>query len=437
MQFRALLLVALAACGGSAAPATAQRPAQRPTPVPRPERPVDQAAADGVAAAVRAHEALVSISVVPADSARVGKAAIDALSAALAVPAPEVAWSGDAERDRALLGEAAGDLARRATRPAPADLPLVVARAMAAAAADPHVFALDNTGMAGLLAATSGLPHVQLGFAAHRSGEAWVVSEVFPGGAAEKKGLAPGTELAATGFDWGRDFIQHVGAPEGEVVELPGGLALELSRVSMPIVEHRVLPGRVGVLRVHAFTGTADAARDAGALVAAALADLDRKKVSRLVIDLRENMGGNPVPVVSQLVAGDPIVWMSRPGEDPQPMARDRPFSKRKRHIAVVINDQTYSAAEMAALALRELAGARLFGQPTAGALTIPNPAELPTRVLLFYPAALALGPRSLKSPDGRRVAPDETIPNTSGADVRAGRDAQLDAAVAWVVKQR
>ena len=65
------------------------------------------------------------------------------------------------------------------------------------------------------------------------------------------------------------------------------------------------------------------------------------------------------------------------------------------------------------------------------------NPAELPTRVLLFYPAALALGPRSVKSPDGRRVAPDETIPNTSGADVRAGRDAQLDAAVAWVVKQR
>ncbi|HUS64137.1 MAG TPA: S41 family peptidase [Kofleriaceae bacterium] len=437
MEFRALLLVALAACGGSAAPATAHRDAPRPTPAPRPERPVDQAAADGVAAAVRAHEALVSTSVVPADSARVGEAALDALAAALAVAAPDVAWSGDAERDRALLGEAAGDLARRATRPAPSDLPLVVARAMAAAAGDPHVFALDNTGMAGLLAATSGLPHVQLGFAAHRSGDVWVVSEVFAGSAADKAGLAPGTEFAATGFDWGRDFIRHIGAREGEVIELPGGLALELARVSMPIVEHRVLPGRVGVLRVHAFTGTADAARDAGALVASALEDLDRKKVTRLVIDLRENMGGNPVPVVSILAAGDPVVWMARPGEDPQPMSRDRAFAKRKRHIAIVVNEQTYSAAEMAALALRELGGARVFGQPTAGALTVPTPAELPTGVLLFYPGALALGPRSLKSPDGRRVAPDETIPNTSGADVRAGRDAQLDAAVAWVMKQR
>jgi C-terminal processing protease CtpA/Prc len=308
---------------------------------------------------------------------------------------------------------------------------------MAEAAADPHAFAVDNTGMAALLAATTGLPYAQLGFTAHRSGDAWVIASVLPGSGAEKHGLVAGAELSGPGFDWGRAFVRHLGARDGETVELPGGPAIELTSASAPIVEHRLLPRGVGLVRIHAFTATADASRDAAALVAAALADLDRKKVTRLVLDLRENLGGNPVPVTSLLVAGDPILWMSRPGEDPQPMARDRALAKRRRHIAVVINEQTYSAAEMAALALRELAGARVFGQATAGALTLPAPAELPTGVLLFYPGALVLGPRSLQSPEGRRVTPDETIPNTSGADIAAGRDAQLDAAVAWVVKQR
>jgi C-terminal processing protease CtpA/Prc len=450
MSSRALLIAALTACGGSTStshapgttPATGTQPADK-------ARAADPIASVAITAAVRAHEALVSTSVVPADSARVSTAALAALAAALGRPAPEVTWSGDAERDRGLLAERGRALAAEATAAAPADLSLRVARAMALAAGDPHVFALASGGIAGLLAATTGLPYVGLGFAAHRAGKDWVVSEVYPGGAAERARLARGAVIRSIdghAFDYAVAFVDTVGAREGRTVTLevvapgsraPATLALALTQVQPPLVEPRILPGLVGLLRIHSFASSADATADTGAQVTAALTSFDRQRVSRLVIDLRDNLGGNPVPVASLLAAGDPLMWMQRPGEDPRPLARDRARWKRQRPIAVVVNEQTTSAAEMTALALRELAGARIVGQPTAGALTFPNQIELPDGVLLFYPDTLTLGARSLEAPGGRRVRPDDLVANRTAADYAAGRDAQLDAAVDWVVKQK
>lgn len=451
MSGRHLLVVGvLAACGSPAATAPAT-PAAAPAGADgaRAARPVDQPAADAVAAAVRAHEALVSTSVVPADSARVSDAALAALAGALGRPAPAVTWSGDVERDRALLGDRARAIAGEATGPSPEDLPLRVAQAMTAAAADPHAFALAGEGMAGLLAATTGQAYVGLGFAAHRASADWVVSEVYDGGAAASAGIARGAVIRTIDgrpFDYDKAFFDTISVREGRTValEVVAPRAAKAARVELtlvsarpPIVEPRVLPGRVGHLRIHSLPSSADAASDAGAQLSAALTSFDRQNVSRLVLDLRDNVGGNPIPVASLLAAGDPLVWMQRPGEDPRPLPRDRPRWKRARPIAVVVNEQSTSAAEVTALALRELAGARIVGQPTAGALTFPSQAELPTGVLLFFPNALALGPRTLVSPGGRRVRPDDLVPNRTAADYAAGRDAQLDAAVSWVVKQK
>jgi carboxyl-terminal processing protease len=442
-----------ASCGGGApspasrAPADLEPPAARRAPL---ARPPDPAAADAVSAAVRAHEILSSVSVVPGDSARLAGAALAALAAGLGAPADEAPWSGDPERDRGILRERCDTLVAAATRPAPPDLPAQVARAMAAVAGDPHAFALEGDQIGSLLASISGEPFAGLGFAVHASpGGGWVVSEVYPDGPAAAAGLRPGDLVAALdgrpldAASWaetGRALrppqpVSLTGTRSGPDGAAPLTLELIAVRIRPPIVEHRIMPGKVGYLRIHYLPHAEDPGSDAAVLVAGALDAFDRARVTRMVIDLRDNAGGAPFDVASILVRGNPLLRIAVPGADAEPLARTVQPWKVRRKAAVLVNDQSYAAAEMIALALRDHGEARLFGQPTGGALTMPGQAALPGGVLLFFPQALVVG-ASGASPPGRRLEPDELVANPGPADYAAGRDPQLSAAVAWLVRR-
>ena len=188
-------------------------------------------------------------------------------------------------------------------------------------------------------------------------------------------------------------------------------------------------------MRIWTCTHSDDPKRDAAALVARALGDFDRKRVRRLVIDLRGNAGGFPFDLASLFVDADPLLFGVPAEGDPMPVARTKLAAwKTKRPMVVLVDDATASGAEMLALILRDHANAPLVGRPTAGGLTFPTTAQLPGDITLSYPES-RVGNKDRAVQDGNRLAPDVAVPNPSAADYAANRDPQLDAAIAAFTK--
>jgi carboxyl-terminal processing protease len=436
---RALVCCAVLACGGSPVAVPEPRPSTEDRPAARAIE--DRAAADAVAVAVRSHEVLSATSVVPASSHLLCNAAMEAIATGLGRPPAAMGWTGDGERDRALLRRQAEALLDG--RSAPADLPLAVARAMAMAAKDPHAFALDAAAMGTMLGMVSGQPAAGLGLGAHVTEGGWVVADVHPGSPAEAAGVKRGelvTALDGRRFDEQSLFAVTFTAP-GRAWKLEiGGRQVELiaAPFARPIVESRVVSRGLGYVRIHYLPRSEQPAGDASVLLVGALGELSRKKVSRIVLDLRDNIGGAPFEVASILVRGDPLMQLQNPGDAAtpgEPIKHAAQPWKKKLELAVLVNDQSYSAAEMIALALQTHREGRIIGRPTGGGLTVPGQEQLPGGVTLFYPSRLVLDANGA-APDEQRITPDQSVPNTSAADYAAGRDPQLDAAMAWLKKR-
>lgn len=101
--------------------------------------------------------------------------------------------------------------------------------------------------------------------------------------------------------------------------------------------------------------------------------------------------------------------------------------------VAILTDGNSASAAELFAGGMQAIGRARIFGQESAGQALPATFTQLPNRDLLYHAFANFL------LPDGRRleangVRPDEVIP-LRRADLIAGRDATLEAAVQWIQK--
>jgi C-terminal processing protease CtpA/Prc len=97
--------------------------------------------------------------------------------------------------------------------------------------------------------------------------------------------------------------------------------------------------------------------------------------------------------------------------------------------LAVLVDSETNSSAEMIALSLQEHGDARVVGVETAGGLNVPARVPLASGILM-YPASRALGPKTKRGPAGMRVRPDVIVANRTPEDFAARRDPQLEAAL-------
>ena len=424
-------------CGAGAKPLDIERDVQ---PAPKTEvGPEAKAMSDAI---VHAFELLTEDSAMPADATRVRAAAITAIGYTAPVP-----WTMDAAKDRDLLRGALRATALRGTLPPDAVLRAV--RAMALASDDFHTFAMTKAGQAALFGVIAGIPVVQPGVLVHRLDPTkWAASTVIPRGAADAAGVQPGDELVSIdgtpiAHGW-HDLAYLYGVAPGTEAKLvvrrgnsESALVLRMTAVALPQLEARVVSGpiKVGYVRLVACTHSDDARLDAEAQLARALADFDKQRVTRLVLDLRGNAGGFPFDVASLLVDADPLMYGIASGGaagGEQPVARTHVAAwKHKYATAVLIDDATASGAEMIALALRDFAAAKLVGQPSAGGLTFPTTEKLGGDVMLTYPLSRA-GSASTKAVlEGNRLAPDIAVANRTAADFAAHRDPQLDAALA------
>ena len=207
-------------------------------------------------------------------------------------------------------------------------------------------------------------------------------------------------------------------------------------------LQHERLPapdgGCVGVIRFNVWMTPIMAAFDEA---------MEEVRACRgVVLDLRGNPGGVGGMVMGVgghfLTAPTPLGTLhSRDGElrfvaNPRVVNNKgqavRPFAGP---LAIVIDETSASTSEIFAAGMQSVRRARLFGVTSAGQALPAQLFRVPSGDVLMYVVA------DFTAPDGRRIegqgaVPDETVPVTR-ADLLAGRDAPVLAALRWIDAER
>ena len=170
------------------------------------------------------------------------------------------------------------------------------------------------------------------------------------------------------------------------------------------------------------------------------------RKSDGLIFDLRGNPGGlaSMIRGISGHVLNEPVLLGSSKTRDgdyqfranPRLASSDgdivKPFSGP---VAILVDELTGSASECFAAALQDLKRARIFGQRTMGEALPAQTKRLSNGDVFMY----AIG--DFVTSTGRRiegggVTPDEVVSPTVAA-LAAGKDAVMEAALAWVDRQK
>lgn len=257
------------------------------------------------------------------------------------------------------------------------------------------------------------------------------IQEVTPGGPAEQAGLRAGEIItAADGHDltgeYAADAAAYIQGEEGTQVVLTvldeQGIAREVTvkraRLSKDPVTSEMLEDDIGYVALDNFyDGSAEH-------VEAAVESLLEQGATALIFDMRDNPGGYVTELTALLdyLLPEGPIFCSGTRNGPEHVTRsdadcvDVP-------MAVLVNADTYSAAELFAAQLRESVGAPIVGQPTCGKGYSQQTFWLPgNRALNLSTKTYYTG--SGVSLIGVGITPDAVVEQTGSGD------AQLEAAI-------
>jgi carboxyl-terminal processing protease len=215
------------------------------------------------------------------------------------------------------------------------------------------------------------------------------------------------------------EAVNHLrGVPNTKVVvwihrEGPGGWEgskpFELTRETIRVasVEHRLLDGNVGYVRLKQFQANTSADLDA------ALSDLKRQgELKGLVLDLRANPGGlldQAAKVVDKFIGEGPIVaTVGNPSEGREEKTAHPDGTEPNYPIALLVNGSSASASEIVAGAMKNHDRAVLVGETTFGKGSVQLVfTDLPDKAALKLTIAQYLTEPGDVSIQGVGVTPD------------------------------
>jgi C-terminal peptidase prc len=436
------------ACAGTAAPKTSPAPSESPLPAvtPIPAAPTPDTAAllrDGGVAIVRnAYDRLLDEYIDPVDERSLLSAAWDAAAekartAGADVP-PSPRLTGDRGADLAAFSDGyvrmtSGMADTKPVRYAAVD-------AMARTLHDCHTFFLAPVASETLLDARAG--HGVVGIGIELAGVPPLVTEVIPGGPADRAGLIVGDRVFsidgtdATSFGPAAAF-DRINGDEGTRIELgvkraDGSgvdVAMQRERVVSPNVESRLIGDTgVGYVRVREFVdgGVAEDLRRT-------LAGFEAGAVKSWILDIRDNPGGRlDVPAISLFVKDGVVVRDRGRGGTLEAEQATGAVLPAVRPMVLLTNNRTGSVAEAFAAALQDYHAAHVLGATTNGCVGFTDVSPLGDGSSFAVTTHVNLGPVTQKALNGVGVIPDEPV-GRSTTDIAAGRDPQLDAAVAYL----
>lgn len=266
------------------------------------------------------------------------------------------------------------------------------------------------------------------------------ITSPMPGSPAEAAGLKAGDQIIKvdgedmTGVD-GSLVLRKVLGPAGTQVILtiyrkgeskPFDVTITRAKITIKSFEYKMLENNIGYVK---FTTFGDTTTDD---LKAALKDLMAQKPKGLILDLRNNGGGylqTAIDVVSQFIPKGVVLYEaygdgSKHSFNAQSggLATDIP-------LVVLVNEGTASASEITAGAIQDYERGKLVGVKTYGKGSV----QVWTQLQNDQGAVRVTVARWL-TPKERQInkiglTPDVVVEITE-ADVKAGKDPQLDKAV-------
>lgn len=234
--------------------------------------------------------------------------------------------------------------------------------------------------------------------------------------------LNPDTRVALLGSPQeGRTYtiaVQHVGDAS------PTDLTVHMHRYVRASLVSRVLNGHIGYIQTFEFYDDIPQELDK------ALASLHKENVDSLIVDFRGNRGGvNVDHVMGRFLKNETELGTAK-GRRVQARKYARSDGKPLETLptVVLVDDESGSASEIAALAFQEYATATVIGTRTAGAVGSTQRFELGDGSLMSVTVAVYVSAKGA-SLNGIGVTPDITVDRTND-DIVAARDPQLDAAI-------
>lgn len=242
------------------------------------------------------------------------------------------------------------------------------------------------------------------------------VTGLIHGSAGERAGIVPGDTIVRVNDKLYkgmkvREVVADIRGKAGETVSfsvLHDGkldtVKVVRERIAFDTPAHAVLLGNVGYVRIPSFT---ERTHDA---VKAALTELADKKVTGLVLDVRQNQGGlfqEAVRTAELFVpAGSEIVSTKKRKEAKEKMLSKGAPILGDVPIVVLVDAKTASGGEIIGAALRDTRHARMVGMRTMGKGSVQMIDDLPNGYAYKYTMSLLFTPNG-QTFDGVGLTPD------------------------------
>lgn len=275
------------------------------------------------------------------------------------------------------------------------------------------------------------------------------IRQVTPGGAAQEAGILPGDILIEVqGQSVGqmttgqlRELIVGQAGKQVTVAVLRGGARLEFSlacrEIRQTVATGEMLDGNIGLVRIGNFND------GCGEETVTAIEQLVQQGATGLILDVRNNPGGYVSEMVHVLdyLLPEGVLFRSvdhRGNESQEKSDADC----LELPMAVLVNGDSYSAAEFFAACLREYEWATVVGEQTCGKGYYQNAVVLSDGSAVnlstgkyFTPAGVSLTEVGGVTPDILLKVDEETAAAIYSQTISPADDPQLQAAVGTLVK--
>ena len=439
----ALLLAVLAAvpCAGAAAPP------RRPAPA-RTAAPASLGALDVIALEICYTTIMARYykPVEPADLLGGARGAIVAYLISRGIANPNIPpASAHADRYRAeseIDRDVALAVARYGSRVRTADLVSKTIAGELAVLHDPYTLLFEPAAFKKFVGFLDGKPAAGIGAELDVDPQTHAVRvvDVFPSSPAESAGLQPGDRITsidgntppATTPDAVSVALRgapgttvRIGFTRGDAAHEPVAIVRRI--VSAPDVTGRIVQNAIGYVRLRSFGAQSPQQLDA------VLAKLRAGNARAYVLDLRANGGGYrdaAVAIGSRFVRGTIVTTQERTGK-PAAFAAKAGIAQLGAPLAVLVDGDTASAAEIVAGAIQDDKAGTLVGVRTFGKGLVQETFALPDGGAIKMTTARYLTPAG-RDIDRVGITPDVVVAQSADAHPgEPGRDAQLDRALA------
>lgn len=194
-------------------------------------------------------------------------------------------------------------------------------------------------------------------------------------------------------------------------------LTIEFKKLNVPAINYEILDNNIGYIYISSFSNTL------ANQVKEALNKLEEKEIKSLIIDVRDNSGGYlsaAYDLASVFIKKDKVIYSLADSKN-KVSYQDTTEEHKEYPIIVLVNENSASASEILASALKESYGAQLVGKTTYGKGKVQQTKQLSDGSMVKYTSAKWYTPSNICI-DGTGLKPDYEV----NLDITYGKNDEI-----------